>query len=184
MSIILNTSSELKYSIANSIVSEYGISLERQKIDIPEIQAMNTKDIVEYSLKIAYEQIKKPVIVTDTGYYIRALGGFPGPYVKWINKMLQPQNILAMMDGVEDRRIEIIEYLGYCDKKGETHIFENKEVATISSAVSEGDGNMFDRIIIREGMSTIQADTDREIMQEFFKNKLVIWHDFAKSLTL
>jgi non-canonical purine NTP pyrophosphatase (RdgB/HAM1 family) len=161
---------------------EYGITLERQKLDIPEIQAMNTKDIVEHSLKVAFEQIQKPVVVTDTGYYIRALGGFPGPYVKWINNMLKPEQILAMMDGIENREVEIVEYLGYCDGDGTTHLFENKEIATVSLTVSHQPGNTFDRILIREGMDTIQADTPNGVIQEFFKKKLMIWHDFAKAL--
>ncbi len=112
MEIILNTSSEMKFAIAHDILKNYNIELKRDKVDVPEIQAKNTKEITEFSLAYAYEHFKKPVIVTDTGYYITVLKGFPGPFIKFINTWLTAEQILAMMDNMEDRSVDIIEYLG------------------------------------------------------------------------
>lgn len=40
--------------------------------------------IVEDKARRAFETVGRPVIVEDTGLFIDALGGFPGPFVKHV----------------------------------------------------------------------------------------------------
>jgi len=60
---------------------EYPVT--HQKLDLPEIQSLDLKEIVEHKAKEAYKQIKKPVLVEDTSLTFSVLGKLPGPLIKW-----------------------------------------------------------------------------------------------------
>mgnify|MGYP005645344897 FL=1 len=66
-------------------------------IDLPEVQSMALTEIAIYSAKKALEIVKEPLILTDSGFFIDALNGFPGPFVKWTNKTLTNHDFLAML---------------------------------------------------------------------------------------
>ena len=53
-----------------------------KKIDLPEYQG-EPDDIGEAKVKEAAKVIGGPVIVEDTCLCFNALGGLPGPYIKW-----------------------------------------------------------------------------------------------------
>jgi non-canonical purine NTP pyrophosphatase (RdgB/HAM1 family) len=81
--------------------------LERQvnsiKLDIPEIQALHVKDVVEDKARKAYEQVKKPVMVEDTGLYFTSLNGFPGALIKWLLDSIKNEGICKLLADIADR---------------------------------------------------------------------------------
>jgi len=54
----------------------------------------------------AFHLLKKPVLVDDGGFFIRALGGFPKTQVKFSLNTLGIVPIMKMLDGVKDRHAE------------------------------------------------------------------------------
>jgi XTP/dITP diphosphohydrolase len=62
--------------------------LNTENIDLLEIQSLDVEEVVKHKVKQAYEIIKSPVIVEDTGLYIDNLNGFPGALIKfYYNKL-------------------------------------------------------------------------------------------------
>ena len=61
-----------------------------QKIDLPEYQG-EPDDICIAKCKEAAKLIKGPVIIEDTCLCFNALGGMPGPYIKWFLDKLKPE---------------------------------------------------------------------------------------------
>ncbi|CXI19720.1 Ham1-like protein, putative [Plasmodium berghei] len=66
-------------------------------IDLVEIQSNDIVEINEGKAKAAYEILKKNnletnkkiiIITDDTGLYMDCFNGFPGPYIKWMQKAL------------------------------------------------------------------------------------------------
>ncbi|GCC35789.1 hypothetical protein chiPu_0014277 [Chiloscyllium punctatum] len=49
------------------------------------------------------EEIQGPVIVEDTCLCFNALGGLPGPYIKWFLEKLCPEGLFKMLAGFEDK---------------------------------------------------------------------------------
>lgn len=60
-----------------------GLPIERQSIEGHEIQSLDLEEIAEHKAKLAYSQIKLPVIVEDVALTITAMGKLPGPFIKW-----------------------------------------------------------------------------------------------------
>ena len=60
-----------------------------RNIDLPEYQG-TPREIVMSKCKLAADVIKGPVIVEDTSLCFNALGGMPGPYIKWFLDAVGP----------------------------------------------------------------------------------------------
>ena len=86
-----------KWKITKDIFDKYNINLLHEKINTPEIQSNDVVEVSKYSALYAAKKLNKQVIKSDVGYYIEELGGFPGPFLKYINDMLTSEDILNMM---------------------------------------------------------------------------------------
>ncbi|XP_053325096.1 inosine triphosphate pyrophosphatase [Spea bombifrons] len=76
--------------------------LVAKKIDLPEYQG-EPDEISVQKCKEAARQIQGPVIVEDTCLCFGALGGLPGPYIKWFLEKLKPEGLHRMLAGFEDK---------------------------------------------------------------------------------
>jgi XTP/dITP diphosphohydrolase len=176
------TGNKIKFNFASKIFGKYGLSIQQNKLDIPEIQAYSSEEVVINSAKVACQILDKPVIVNDVGYYISALNGFPGPYIKYMNKWLSNQDILNLMINKSDRQLKIVDILGYCRPNKEPLLFKWEQNASIIDQSLGESRTLFDSIIIREGMEKTQASYTFEELEEYFLEKLYHYHDLAKFL--
>jgi non-canonical purine NTP pyrophosphatase (RdgB/HAM1 family) len=60
-----------------------GLPLEHIKLDLDEIQSADVGEVAAHKAKQAYELVKRPVFVEDVALGFEALGGLPGPFVKF-----------------------------------------------------------------------------------------------------
>ncbi|XP_076195889.1 inosine triphosphate pyrophosphatase isoform X2 [Aptenodytes patagonicus] len=65
-------------------------TLVAKKIDLPEYQG-EPDEISVQKCREAARQVQGPVIVEDTCLCFNALGGLPGPYIKWFLEKLKPE---------------------------------------------------------------------------------------------
>ena len=179
--IIIVTGNIGKYNIANNIFKEKGLNLMQEKIETPEIQSYNVEEVSAYSALYAAEKLNNPVIKSDVGYFIPALNGFPGPFVKYINGMLSSDEILKLMENKVDRTIILKECLTYATPTGEIKQFINEEKASIALN-AYGTGSAFDRIVIFEGQELPKSMNGDEENLEHFKKSLKIYEDMAEYL--
>ena len=61
-----------------------GRTLDHHPLDLPEIQSLDLAEVVRSKAAAAWQEIGRPVLVEDTGLELAALGGFPGPLVRWL----------------------------------------------------------------------------------------------------
>ena len=179
--VIMVTGNLGKWEIAKEIFEKYEVNLSQEKIDTPEIQSENVEEVSKYSAEYAAKLLNKPVIKSDVGYYINALGGFPGPFLKYINGMLDSEDIINMMKNKTDRTIFLKECLTFATPTGKIKQFVNVEEATIST-VAMGEGTTFDKIIIFKG--DINPKSMNSEIENFnhFKDTLIIYDNMAKYL--
>lgn len=104
-----------KYNEVKTILDHYGIVSHFCKMGIREIQSESVYEIAEAKSKYAFEQLQKPVIVEDDGFYIRSLSGFPGQYSSFVYKTLGNQGILKLMKNRVDRRAYFLSVIVYND---------------------------------------------------------------------
>ncbi|KAG9483206.1 inosine triphosphate pyrophosphatase [Eleutherodactylus coqui] len=81
---------------------KFPCKLVAKKIDLPEYQG-EPDEISIHKCKEAAKQIQGPVIVEDTCLCFNALGGLPGPYIKWFLDKLKPEGLHQMLAGFEDK---------------------------------------------------------------------------------
>jgi non-canonical purine NTP pyrophosphatase (RdgB/HAM1 family) len=70
-----------------------GRPLRAEKIDLPEIQGLDMGAILRAKAGEAWRRIGRPLIVEDVSLELDALGGFPGPLVKWMLEAVGPEGI-------------------------------------------------------------------------------------------
>lgn len=101
-------------------------TVENESIDLPEYQG-EPDEIVRNKCLAAAERLQRPVIVEDTCLCFNALGGLPGPYIKWFLKNLKPAGLYKLLAGFEDKTAYALCTFAYCeDSSKSVTIFEGR----------------------------------------------------------
>jgi len=146
MPIYFVTGNENKLKEAEVIL---GTKLERIDIDIDEIQEIELDRIIRHKASSAYEKIKKPVLVEDTGVFISALNGFPGALIKWVLKTIGNEGICNLVKDKKNK--EAIAKTYFCLYNGKKHhIFTGQVKGKIASKPQGKLGFGWDPIFIPE----------------------------------
>ena len=97
-SITYVTSNWFKILSAKEVLEPLGFKVEHIKMDTTEIQADKVEEIAMHSAKEASDKLKKSVLKNDTGLFIEALNGFPGPYTHYVGERLGEEKILKLQE--------------------------------------------------------------------------------------
>lgn len=175
MEIIFSTGSEYKFNVGVKATENTDIKLVQMDLDLPEIQETDVEKIATQSALFALAEIGKPVIVTDVGYYITALNGFPGPYIKYINKWLTPEDLLRLMDGIENREIIVRECMAYAEPGKEVKLFTSEIKDSLSKVKGGGTGSTIDYIYIPTGYTMTASEIEMEEMYSYWSSNHTYW---------
>lgn len=122
-SISFLTGNPSKLALAQRILAPFQIELIQVDLSLMEPQADRVEAVVSSKAQQGYRQLQKPVIAEDSGFFIDALKGFPGPYSRYVLETLGVDAILRLMQGVPDRSCRFISALTYIDAQGQTQTF-------------------------------------------------------------
>lgn len=105
MKIYFVTANKMKFEIAQAYFEKISGNYEliQCEIDTPEIQHESVEEIARYSAVWAAKETGEPCIKMDVGFFISALNGFPGPFVKYANDWLAQDDFLKLMEHKDDR---------------------------------------------------------------------------------
>ncbi|PVU75819.1 non-canonical purine NTP pyrophosphatase, RdgB/HAM1 family [Sulfolobus sp. SCGC AB-777_G06] len=159
--ILLVTSNENKFREISEVAKSHGIKIEWLNIPKFEIQADNLEEIVRYSAITIYQVVRKPLIVEDSGLFINALNGFPGPYTNYVRRKLGLEGILKLLNGVEDRSAYFKTVMCYVSDK-EINLFTGVVTGRISERIKGEKGFGFDPIFIPENEERTFAEMSTE----------------------
>lgn len=140
-----------KIKAAKMILEPIGIEVDNVKMETIEIQADDVEEVAKYSAKYASEKLKCNVLKNDSGLFIDALNGFPGPYTHYADDKLTEDGILKLMEGIENRRAYFKETLAYCEYGKEPITFSSITSGTIAKEKSGKYGWSWDYIFIPDG---------------------------------
>ncbi|KAK2144991.1 hypothetical protein LSH36_713g01023 [Paralvinella palmiformis] len=85
-----------------------------QNIDLPEYQG-EPDEICIAKCKEAAKHINGPVLIEDTCLCFNALGGMPGPYIKWFLTKLGPSGLHKLLHGFDDKSAYALCTFAYSD---------------------------------------------------------------------
>lgn len=135
-----------KYNEAKSIVWDH-IELEQVDIDLPEIQTVSVKEVIENKLKEWYKQIKTPLIVEDTWLEFESWNWLPWALIKFFLKSVWNEGLIKMLEPYQNKRAKVVCYVWYFD--WEHTVFFNWELSwSISDEVLWESWFQFDKIFI------------------------------------
>ncbi len=117
-----------------------------------EIRSDSLEEIASEAVQAAYDKLKKPVFVDDSGLFINSLNGFPGTYSAWAFKKISNEGILALLAGKHERQAYFGCVLAFHDGK-EIHLFTGRVDGEISSSCKGNEGFGYDPLFIPKGES-------------------------------
>jgi len=141
------TSNEGKFREARAIAENFSIQIEWIKMEYEEPQGFNLEEIAIKSAEKLVGKIKAPFFIEDSGLFIEALNGFPGPYSSYVFKTIGNGGILKLMEGVPNRRAYFKSVIAYFDGSKIT-LFDGVVEGRISSEIRGNKGFGFDPIFL------------------------------------
>lgn len=135
--------SEIK-SILNNRITD--LHLKFCKRNITEIQDQKIEKIAIEKAKLAYNIVKKPIIIEDDGLFINSLNGFPGQYSSYVLKSIGNRGIIRLLKGYKDRSAFFKSIFVYSNGIS-VKVFYGKINGKISSTIKD-DGWGYDPIFI------------------------------------
>ena len=181
--VVYLTGNKGKFEEAQRVFNEkYGFDIEIKNPDfeVLEIQAKSCKDVVAFSVKYACEKLKRPCIKSDSGLYIEALGGLPGPYNAYFDKQIGVDKFLEMFKGEKDRRARLEDTFAYCEPGSEPIVFSGGGTGTIAKKAKGNVGRWHDKFYIPDGETKTLSELrekDPDYEAQFWGNAM---EDFAK----
>jgi XTP/dITP diphosphohydrolase len=94
------------------------LEVDHVALEVPEHRSNDIAEIARGKARYSYSQLNTPLIVDDTGFFIDALGGFPGPYAAYVLNSIGNAGILKLMDGKSDRDARFTTGIAYADECG------------------------------------------------------------------
>lgn len=95
-----------------------GFGIERVELDLEELQAPSVSAVALAKAESAFRRLGRPVIVEDAGVELVGLGGFPGPFIKYWEKLGGLASICRAADGLGERGVRAVCALGICSEQG------------------------------------------------------------------
>ncbi len=153
----LVTSNSNKARECKDILSSYSIPIDHIKLKIYEVQSDTVEEIAKLSSIEATKICKKPILVEDSGLFINALNGFPGPYSSYVQNKIGNNGILKLMEGINNRNAIFKSVIGFCEPKSSPLVFVG-EVKGRISLKERGKEWAFDPIFVPDQFDMTYAE--------------------------
>ena len=160
--ITLVTSNENKFKEIKNLIN---FPINSEKIDLPEIQSLHVAKVACEKAKFAYNKIGNPVIVDDSGLYISALNGLPGPFITWFIESLGIYRFLNSINFNNNRKAYVSTCISFADGK-DIYPFVGTTHGSISQ-IPRGTGFGYDPIFIPDGSDKTFGEMTFEEKKEF-----------------
>ncbi|KAL8873424.1 MAG: hypothetical protein Q9174_001099 [Haloplaca sp. 1 TL-2023] len=110
------------------------VPLQTRSLDLVEIQG-TIEEITKDKCRRAADTVQGPVLVEDTCLCFNALGGLPGPYIKWFLQTLGHQGLNNLLAAYEDKSAQAVCTFAYSEGPGqEARMFEGRITGIIVPA--------------------------------------------------
>ncbi|KAF8468639.1 Ham1-like protein [Gautieria morchelliformis] len=110
------------------------VEMESQSLDLPEVQG-TTQEVAREKCRRAAELVGGPCITEDTALCFKALGGLPGPYIKWFLAELGHEGLNTMLQGFPTKEATALCTFAYSSGPGaEPILFEGRTEGRIVPA--------------------------------------------------
>lgn len=160
MKILFATGNPGKLKEVKAKFTEIGMEIEQLIDEYPEIQSDGLDKVVECGLDWLWERHKQPIMIDDSGLFIKGLDGFPGVFSAYVFMTLGCEGILKLMDGMEDRSAEFRCCAGYVGPDGKKIIVSGIVEGKIIHEMRGDGGFGYDPVFVPSGFEKTFAQMD------------------------
>ena len=122
-----------------------------------EVQSESLEEIALKAARHAFEAIRRPLVVDDSGLFVEALNGFPGPYSSYVFKTIGIGGILKLLENAPTRRACFLTVAALILPPVE-RVFRGITCGTITTAPRGDRGFGFDPIFVPDGETRTYAE--------------------------
>ncbi|MCL2586926.1 MAG: non-canonical purine NTP pyrophosphatase [Firmicutes bacterium] len=165
--LVFVTGNQHKAEMASKML---GVAVGYQKVDVPEIQSLDLREIIEFKLREAYKITGKTVIVEDVSSEFSELGRLPGTLVKFFVDEMGVEKMCGLIGSNRKAVVKCI--LGWTDGK-DVQFFEGRLDGQIADQPRGKGGFGFDKIFVPNGFGgkTAAELTDEEYDEYYSQTK-------------
>lgn len=121
------TSNKNKFKEAQIFIPD----LKQLDVGLLEIQSLDPKEVMRYKLEQAYQHTSGEFIVEDTSLHLDALGGLPGPFIKWFMETIGAVGLARIALELNKPNAIARAIIGYSRAENDVHFFEGMVKGTI-----------------------------------------------------
>lgn len=174
--LIYLTTNQNKVNEANEFFrKKYGFNIEiiNPEFEILEIQAETCKEVAAFSAEYAANKLGKAVLKSDSGLYIEALGGLPGPYNHYFDKQIGVEKFLELLKNEKNRKARLEHCFAFCEPGKSATVFSGGGTGTISYEARGTIGHWHDKFYIPDG----EKKTLSELREIDYEKEATFWGD-------
>lgn len=145
------TSNGHKVAEANFVLKEFGVVLVGRDVKGDELQSLEPATVAKASLESILPSFGRPLVVEDTGLFVKSLNGFPGALASHAFKTIGNQGILKLLAGEGDRSAYFEAAVAYGLPPDHIWIFTGSVHGAISEEAAGTAGFGFDPIFVPQG---------------------------------
>ena len=131
------------------------------KSDLPEIQSLDSSEVISAKAKEAYKRLRRPVLVEDYSLVFDALGKLPGPLIKWFLAELHTEGLCKLLDSYDNRRASARVFFAIHNETG-VRVFDASMAGTIAESPRGVNKYGTDGIFIPLGWSKTWGEMGKE----------------------
>lgn len=146
--------------------------IKGRKLDLPEIQEIDTYEIIKKKLKEATDKYKGRFLVEDTSLYLKCLNGFPGPLIKWMLKSIGNDGIYKLVNKYNNNQVSAKTIIGY-NNNSNIKFFEGELKGTIVEPRGEK-GFGWDSIFQPDGFNKTLAEMNTKEKNKISMRKVAL----------
>src|SRR4051812_27591021 len=97
------TSNSSKVTLAAERLRPYGVSVVQNSFEFEEVQSFDVVEVARHKARQGRDYFSGKFFIEDTGLYIKALNGFPGPMIKPVIVKLGEDRLTKLLDASDSR---------------------------------------------------------------------------------
>ena len=171
--LIYLTTNPNKVNEANEFFGKkYGFNIEIVNPDF-EILAETCREVAAFSAEYGANKLGKAVLKSDSGLYIEALGGLPGPYNHYFDKQIGVEKFLELFKNEKNRKARLEHCFAFCEPGKKAIVFSGGGTGTIAYEARGTRGRWHDRFYIPDG----ESKTLSELREIDYAKEAIFWGD-------
>jgi XTP/dITP diphosphohydrolase len=175
-----------KYREARRVLNPFGIKIRMLDSPKTEIQDTDLGKIAKFAAESAAKKHNRKVVVEDSGLFVNALNGFPGPFSSYAHATIGVEGLLRLMRQQRRRGAHFQASLALASPRNSCVEFAGRVNGTISHKSSGTNGFGFDPIFVPEGARKTFAQGGSEFKDKYSHRaiafrKLALWYTRTKA---